>query len=148
MTFSDYILNEAKATKIKPANPSELKGISQEDCANVDLKYIESKIDWDDVDGSFDVGTPQEQGRYNDTVITGTVYVGKGSDWELKFVVRGDAKVSKGWASKATFKGTPSPEYVELGDLDQYNSKFIWFDGFRKIIKKHENKILKTLGYK
>lgn len=142
------ILNEAKVQKIKPATPGELAGISQEDCKNVDIKYIESKIDWDDVDGSFDVGTPQEQGRYNDTVISGTVRVGKDTEWELKFVVRGDAKVSRGWDSVAKFKGLPSPEYIELGELDHYNSKFILSDGFVKMIKKHESKILKTLGYK
>lgn len=148
MKFADYItnsLNEA-SKKLQPASPKELGQISNNDFANVDMKYIESKIDWDNVEIETQIGTPQAQGRYNDTVINATINYGKNSPWHLYFIMSGDAKVSKGWDSKAKFKGLPYPEYVELGGLGWRECAFVDSDQFRKLIFKRVKKDLKAEG--
>lgn len=144
MKFADYILSEA-AGKFRPANPEELKGVEPD---SVDLKYIESKIDWDDFEESISFGTPQEQGRYNDTVYSGTIYYGKGKPWEVSFSIRGDAKVSKGWDSTKKIKGSIYPEYLELAGMGWRECKLVDFDAFKRMVVKHAHKDLKAAGLK
>lgn len=144
MKFTDYILNEATG-KFRPLKPEDLKGVEPD---SVDLKYIESKIDWDDFEETISTGTPQGQGRYNDTVYSGTIYYGKGKEWELIFSIRGDAKVSKGWDSTAKIKGSIYPEYIELAGMGWRECKLLEYDKFKKMLIKHAHKDLKAVGWK
>lgn len=136
-----------RVEKIRPETVDELCSLEREDFKRVDIKHIEKKINWDEVEIDHSSGTPQQQGRYNDTVISATIKYGKEkSPWCLEFILRGDAKVSQGWRSTVKFKGIPTPEYVKLEGNGWRSCKFVDSDEFHKLILTHAKKDLKEEG--